>query len=161
AAVSNDGAIASAPGGFVGLIGGSISNVGTIHVPLGKIGLGSGEQVTLNPSGDGFLQVAVPTGAKTADGRALIDVAGGIKAAGGTIEIKAATAQQAVRDAVNISGALSARSVSGRSGNIMLDGGVGGNVAVSGKLSATGGKRQTGGTIVVTGNAVRLTSTAR
>jgi filamentous hemagglutinin family protein len=161
AGVSNAGVISSAPGGFVGLIGGSVSNAGTIHVPLGKVGLGSGEQATFNPTGDGFLQVAVPTGAVAADGRALIDVAGRIRASGGTVEIKAATAQQAVRDAVNISGSLSARSVSGRSGNIMLDGGAGGNVAVSGRLSATGGGRHAGGTIVVTGRNVRLTSSAR
>ncbi len=161
AGVSNAGIISSAPGGFVGLIGGSVSNTGTINVPLGKVGLGSGEQVTINPTGDGFLQVAVPTGAVAADGRALIDVAGQIRAAGGTVEIKAATAQQAVRDAVNISGVLSARSVSGRAGNIVLDGGAGGNVAVSGRLSATGGERYAGGTIVVTGSNVRLTSSAR
>ena len=161
AVVSNAGVISSAPGGFVGLIGGSVSNAGTINVPLGKVGLGSGEQATLNPNGDGFLQIAVPTGAVAADGRALIDVAGRIKAAGGTIEIKAATAQQAVRDAVNISGSLSARAVSGRSGNIVLDGGRGGNVVISGKLTATGGLRHAGGTIVVTGGNVRLTSRAK
>jgi filamentous hemagglutinin family protein len=160
ASVSNAGTISGAATGFVGLIGGSVSNGGTINVPLGKVGLGSGEQATLNPTGDGFLQVALPTGAVTANGRALIDVAGSIRASGGAVEIKAATAQQAVRDAVNISGSLAARSVSGHSGNIVLDGGGGGNVIISGKLSATGGKRHAGGTIVVTGNTVRLTSSA-
>src|SRR5204862_7225714 len=44
ARVSNAGAISSAPGGFVGLVGGNVSNDGTINVPLGKVGLGSGEQ---------------------------------------------------------------------------------------------------------------------
>ncbi|MGA2292709.1 beta strand repeat-containing protein, partial [Bradyrhizobium sp.] len=161
ASVSNAGTISSSPGGFVGLIGGTVSNSGTISVPLGSVGLGSGERATLDPTGDGFLQVAVPTGAVAADGRALIDVSGRIKAAGGSIEIKAATAQAAVHDAVNVSGALSARSVSGRSGSIVLDGGAGGNVVVSGKLAATGGKRHAGGTVVVTGNSVRLTSSAR
>jgi filamentous hemagglutinin family protein len=161
AGVSNAGAISSASGGFVGLIGGAVSNAGTINVPLGKVGLGSGEQATLNPTGDGFLQIAIPTNTQTSDGRSLIDVAGKIKAAGGSIELKAATAQQAVRDAVNVSGRLSARSVSGRSGNILLDGGDGGNVAVSGTLAATGGKRTKGGTIAVTGNNVTLASTAK
>ncbi|MGA2293540.1 filamentous hemagglutinin N-terminal domain-containing protein, partial [Bradyrhizobium sp.] len=161
AAVGNAGTISSSPGGFVGLIGGTVSNSGTISVPLGSVGLGSGERVTIDPTGDGFLQVAVPTGAVAADGRALIDVSGRIRAAGGSIEIKAATAQQLVRDAVNVSGSLSARSVSGRSGSIVLDGGAGGNVEVSGKLAATGGKHHAGGTIVVTGSDVRLTSSAR
>src|SRR5206468_2250714 len=41
AAVSNAGNISGAPGSFVGLIGGSVSNSGTISVPLGRVGLGA------------------------------------------------------------------------------------------------------------------------
>jgi filamentous hemagglutinin family protein len=160
AAVGNAGNIQGAAGSFIGLIGGSVSNSGTISVPFGRVGLGAGERVTLNPTGDGFLQVAVPTGATTADGRALIDVAGRVRAAGGTVEIKAATAQQAIHDVVRVSGSVSAHSISGRSGNIVLDGGSG-TVTVSGTLAANGGKRSRGGTVVVTGNKVALTATAR
>jgi filamentous hemagglutinin family protein len=156
AGVSNAGTISSAAAGFVSLVGGTVSNTGTITVPLGKVGLGSAEQATIDPTGDGFLQVAVPTGAAATDGRALIDVAGRINAAGGSIEIKAATAQQAVREAVNISGSLSARSVSGRDGSIVLGGGPGGNVVVSGTLSTTGGKRAKGGFIAITGRNIGL-----
>ncbi len=116
--------------------------------------------MTLDPAGDGFLQVTVPTGARAANGQALIDVSGRIRAAGGRVEIKAATAQQAVRDVVNVSGSISARSARGRSGNIVLDGG-GGTVTVSGKLAANGGRHNKGGTVVVTGNKVALTSTAK
>jgi len=160
AAVSNAGRISGTPGSFVGLIGGSVSNSGTISVPLGKVGLGAGEKVTLDPTGDGFLQVTVPTGATTANGQALIDVGGRIRATGGSVEIKAATAQQAVRDVVNVSGSIGARSVRGHSGNIVLDGGSG-TVTVSGTLAANGGTRSKGGTVVVTGNKVALTSTAK
>ncbi|MGL9619413.1 filamentous hemagglutinin N-terminal domain-containing protein [Bradyrhizobium sp. U531] len=161
AAVTNDGVISAAPGAFVGLIGGTVSNRGTINVPLGKVGLGSGEAVTLDPTGDGFLQVAVPTSATAASGRALIDVSGRIKSAGGRVEIKAATAQQMVRDVINVSGSVTARSIRGRSGNIILDGGDGGAVTVSGRLAANGGKASKGGVIVATGRKVALTSTAR
>ena len=158
-AVSNAGSISAAPGSFVGLIGGSVASGGTISVPLGKVGLGSGERITLNPSGDGFMQVAVPTGATAADGQALVNVAGRVSTGGGTIEIKAATARDAVRDVVNVSGMVTARTVSGRRGNIVLDGGEGGTVTVSGRLAAEGTGK--GGTVVVTGNKVKLTSTAR
>ena len=160
-AVVNAGTIRAAPGSFVGLIGGSVASSGTISVPLGKVGLGAGEKATLNPSGDGFLQVALPSSATTAKGQALIDVAGRIKAAGGSVEIKAATARQAVRDVVNISGTVSARSVSGRRGRIVLDGGDGGEVVVSGRIAADGGKTNKAGTVVVTGNKVTLASTAK
>lgn len=158
ASVSNEGVISGAAGGFAGLIGGTVSNGGTITVPLGKVGLGSGEQITIDPTGDGFLQVVVPTGAAMTDGRALVDIAGRIKTAGGSIEIKAATAQQAVRDAVNISGSLSAQSATGRSGNIILEGGAGGSVVVSGKLSAIGGKHSKGGSITVSSRNIELRS---
>lgn len=69
AAVSNDGTITAGSGGFVGLLGGVVSNGGTINVPLGRpIGLGAATQATLDPTGDGFLQVAVPSDATAADG---------------------------------------------------------------------------------------------
>ncbi len=82
AGVSNAGSITAAPGGFVGLLGGTVANSGVVSVPLGKVAMGSGEQATLNLTGDNFLQVAVPTNTKTADGQALIDVSGKVRAAG-------------------------------------------------------------------------------
>ena len=143
-----------APGGFVGLVGGTASNAGTISAPLGKIGIGSGEQATLDLNGDGFLQVAIPTNA-AANGQPLIDVSGKVKAAGGRIEIKAATAQQAVRNAVNISGTLSASSARRVGGEIILDGGEGGQVDISGKIAATS-KQAKGGTVQVGGQSIAL-----
>ncbi len=159
--VSNAGTISAGSGGSVALLGGRVSNAGIISVPLGKVGLGSAQQATLDPSGNGFLQVTVPSGATTLDGRPLIDVAGSIKAPGGRVEISAATAQQAVRNAVHISGNLSATSVSGHSGSITLDGGAGGNVAVSGAVTTAGGTAAPGGTIVATGHSVNLAPTAK
>jgi filamentous hemagglutinin family protein len=154
AAVSNDGAITAGSGGFVGLLGGVVSNGGTISVPLGKVGLGAATQATLDPTGDGFLQVAVPSTATTSDGKPLIEVSGKVSAHGGRVEIKAATAQAAVRDAINISGRVSARSVSGRNGSIVLGGGDGGNVRVSGTVSASG--RASAGRVAVSGRVVEV-----
>ena len=91
AGVSNAGSIAAAAGGFVGLIGGTVSNSGVVSVPLGKVAMGSGEQATLNLTGDNFLQVAVPTNTKAADGQGLVDVSGKVRAAGGLVQLKAAT----------------------------------------------------------------------
>ena len=163
AAVSNAGRINVGRGGFVALLGGTVSNEGRINVPLGKVGLGSGESITLDLAGDGFMQVAVPTASKTPNGKALIDVSGRISAAGGSIELKAATVREAIRDAVNVSGTLSARSVSGRSGAIVLGGGAGGNVIVAGRLSASAGRKAratNGGAITVTGHNVTIANNA-
>ncbi|MDO9413832.1 MAG: MBG domain-containing protein [Pseudolabrys sp.] len=158
-AVSNAGKVSVGRGGFVALLGGTVSNEGRIDVPLGKVGLGSGELITLDLAGDGFMQVAVPTAARTGNSKALVDVSGTIAAAGGSIELKAATVKEAIRDVINVSGRLSARSVSGRSGAIVLDGGLGGNVKVSGRLNASAGRKakaMQGGTIAVTGNNVTI-----
>ena len=153
AGVSNAGTISVGRGGYVALIGGTVSNSGNIMVPFGKVGLGSGELVTLDFSGDGFLQVAMPT---AAGGKgALIRNSGSITANGGSVIISAATAREAARNAVNISGQVQARSIGGRSGAIVIGGGEGGNVKVSGKL-VTNSSRGKGGDITVTGNNIKL-----
>ncbi len=153
AAVRNAGAITVGRGGYAALLGGTVSNSGSILVPLGQVGLGSGERATLDFSGDGFLQVALPT---AAGGKgALIRNSGTIKADGGSVIISAATAREAARNAVNISGLVQARSIGGRSGSIFIGGGAGGNVKVSGRLSATA-RRTTGGAITVTGRNITL-----
>ena len=153
AGVSNAGTINVGRGGYAALIGGTVSNSGNIMVPLGKVGLGSGELVTLDFAGDGFLQVAVPT---AAGGKgALIRNSGSITANGGSVVISAATAREAARNAVNISGEIQARSIGGHSGAITIGGGEGGKVKISGKLIATS-RHAKGGDITVTGNDIKL-----
>ncbi len=116
--------------------------------------MGSGEQATLNLTGDNFLQVAVPTNTKTADGQALIDVSGKVRAAGGSVQLKAATVAQAIRNAVNVPGELSVTSARASGGSIILGGGPGGDVSVTGRLKASG--RTAGGTIAISGHDVAL-----
>ena len=154
AGVSNAGSIAAAPGGFVGLLGGTVANSGVVSVPLGKVAMGSGEQATLNLTGDNFLQVAVPTNTKTADGQALIDVSGKVRAAGGSVQLRAATVAQAIRNAVNVPGELSVTSARASGGSIILGGGPGGDISVMGRLKASG--RTAGGTIAIGGHDVAL-----
>src|SRR6185312_15685532 len=151
--VSNEGAIRVGRGGYAALIGGTVSNAGSIEVPLGKVGLGSGEQATLDFSGDGFLQVAIPT--KAGGNDALVKNSGSIKADGGSVIISAATAREAARNAVNISGTVQARSIGGHTGSITIAGGAGGNVSISGRLSAAA-RKGTGGAIAVTGKDITL-----
>jgi filamentous hemagglutinin family protein len=153
AAVSNAGSITIGRGGYAALLGGAVDNAGTIVVPLGKVGLGAGEQATLDLSGDGFLQVAIPT---TATGTgALVANSGRILADGGLVMLSAAAAKDMARQAINMSGAIEAKSVSGVSGDIVLAGSDGA-VDVSGKIDATSADT-TGGSITVTGRAITLT----
>lgn len=166
ASVVNEGRITIAPGGYAALLGGSVDQAGTITVPMGKVGLGAGERATLDFSGDGFLQVAVPS-SPNGSTDALIRHAGRTSAVGGRVEIQAATARDAARSAINLSGIVEARSVGGRSGAIVLGGGAGGGVTVSGRLdvsarpssrtrAASRAPAVDGGSISVTGDAVRL-----
>ena len=154
ASVVNRGQILTGPGGTVGLLGSTVANEGLISAPLGKVALGSGEAATLDLSGDGFLQVMLPTSAVAANGQALVSNSGVIQADGGTVMLKAATVRQALREAVNMPGEISARSVSGKNGAIVLDGGAGGTVRVTGSLIADG--NTLGGRIDVTGANVTL-----
>ncbi|MDR3460769.1 MAG: MBG domain-containing protein, partial [Beijerinckiaceae bacterium] len=151
--VTNVGTITVGPGGYAALIGGTVANSGTISVPMGRAGLGSGEVATLDFSGDGFLQVGVPTHALGSG--ALVSNSGKILAKGGNVEIRAAQARDAARQAINMSGVVEARSVTGRNGDITLDGGDGA-VAVSGKLDVSS-RRGRGGGITITGRALALT----
>ncbi|TXI02366.1 MAG: filamentous hemagglutinin N-terminal domain-containing protein [Rhizobium sp.] len=154
APVMNAGAITINRGGYMALIGGSVANSGTITVPMGKAALGSGEQATLDLSGDGFLQVAVPT--KAGGRQALVSNSGRIAARGGTVQLSAAAAKDMARQAVNMSGTIEATGVSGRSGDIVLSGSDG-EVAVAGSIEA-GSARGTGGKVQVTGRKIRLSN---
>ncbi|CAN5872471.1 hypothetical protein BH11PSE12_BH11PSE12_20340 [soil metagenome] len=165
-AILNQGQIVTGQGGVVGLLGSTVVNEGLISASLGKVALGSGEVATLDLSGDGFLQVMLPTSAVAADGRALVTNSGVIHADGGTVMLKAATVRQALREAVNIPGAISSRSVSGKNGAIVLEAGEGGTVRVSGSLTADGNAMGgridvTGATVVLEGASLSATGTER
>jgi filamentous hemagglutinin family protein len=110
AVVTNAGRINVSDGGFAALLGGRVSNDGIITARLGKVGLGSGEMVTLDMSGDGFLSVAVPSSQlgnlRDGTGQALVTNRGTIRANGGTVYLSAATATNILRDAVNVPGSI-------------------------------------------------------
>ena len=152
APVTNAGTITINRGGYMALIGGTVANSGVITVPMGKAALGSGEQATLDLSGDGFLQVAVPT--KAEGNQALVSNSGRISARGGTVQLTAAAAKDMARQAVNMSGTIEAKGVSGRSGDIVLSGSDG-EVAVSGRID-TGNAKGAGGKVQVTGRKITL-----
>ena len=158
AAVTNAGRINVSDGGFAALLGGQVANDGIITARLGKVALGSGELMTLDLSGDGFLSVAIPTKdlgkIKGADGKSLITNSGKIIADGGVVELKAATAAGLLRDAVNVPGSIQANSVGVHNGRIVLGGGAGGRVRVAGRIRARGRHHANGGNVTVTGASV-------
>ncbi|AML52144.1 filamentous hemagglutinin N-terminal domain-containing protein [Falsihalocynthiibacter arcticus] len=157
ASVTNQGRVTIGRGGYAALLGGHVRNDGIVTVPMGRVAFGSGERITLDFSGDQFLQVALPTGE---DADVLIDNAGAVQANGGSIEMRAATARNAVRNAINLSGVAEARSVSVHNGSIVLGGGSGGGVNVSGTVNTRSASNAnagtTGGEITITGQDIVL-----
>lgn len=153
AGISNAGIVQVGRGGYAALIGGSVRNDGLVAVPLGQIGLAAGEQVTLDFSGDGFLQVALPTDAM-GDGP-LVDSPGTLSASGGMVLMTAALAREAARNTINLSGVVEATAIDGHDGAIIIRGGENGTVNISGRLSATS-EQGKGGIIQVTGKDIVL-----
>src|SRR5262245_21845025 len=174
ASVVNQGTIEVAPGGAVVLMGGRVANDGTIVANGGRVGFASAERVTVDLQGDGFLQVSVPT-ADADRAEALIRHTGRITANGGRVQMRAATTADVARAAINVSGAIEARTVtqveggvvfgaapSGAPGPVLrgkvtIDGGAGGSVKVSGPIVARGTTR--GGDISISGGSVATAGT--
>ncbi|CAN2535938.1 hypothetical+protein [Methylocapsa aurea] len=88
ASVVNKGTINAADGGYVALLGKTVSNDGTINAKLGTIALASGDAITLNFSGDSLLDVTIDKG--TYD--ALVENKGLIQADGGNVVLSAKAA---------------------------------------------------------------------
>ena len=131
---------------------------GSIEAAGGRIGLASGERVSVDVEGDGFLTVSVPTG--DADrARALIESTGQLGAAGGRVELRSATTADVARAAINLGGTVEAKTVArGKGGavafgSVVVDGGAGGAVSVKGRIAANGVR---GGSIKVLGKDVAL-----
>jgi filamentous hemagglutinin family protein len=150
--VTNEGTISVGKNGFVGLISNNgVKNDGLISVPAGKVALGTGSAVTLDPSGNGFMQILAPSTLADSDG---VSVDGRIHAAGGRVELKASTAERAIRDIVKVSGEVEVSSVRKVGGTVILDGGKSG-VSVTGKIRASSRKAK-GGRIAMGGEKITL-----
>jgi filamentous hemagglutinin family protein len=151
--VVNQGSI-NADGGYVALLGATVSNEGTIVAKLGTIALAAGNAFTLDVAGDGLLNVVVNQGAVDA----LVQNGGLIKADGGQVLLTALSAGNLLQSAVNNTGVIQAQTVESHNGTIRLLGDMqSGTVSVSGTLDVTGtGAGQTGGNVTVTGQHVGL-----
>ncbi|MEN9867660.1 MAG: hypothetical protein RL748_3250, partial [Pseudomonadota bacterium] len=145
-------------GGYISLLGQQVSNEGIISAQLGKVALAGGQAVTLDIVGDGLISAVVDQAAV----QALVDNQGLIQADGGQVLMSARSASALLETVVNHSGVVTANSLSGHGGEIRLDGGNQGVVAVSGTLQAKGEQAgERGGQIRVLGDKVGLLDRAK
>ena len=118
-------------------MGGAVDNEGTINANLGKIGIGAGKEITLDLSGDKFLQVSIPFSEaitlldqNAEELNTIINHAGTSTA--NRIDIDVGAAKNVVQRAVNIPGNLVATTASQQNGVITL--GSGSDIVVSGNM---------------------------
>jgi filamentous hemagglutinin family protein len=165
AGIINSGSITAAEGGLIALVAPHVRNDGLIQARLGKVTLGAADTFTIDLYGDGLINLALTDASlaqlKDAQGqpvKSLITQAGTIDVGGGNAVLVTAEAAKSMLDSlINMSGTILADSAVQEGGRILLLA-KGGNVDVSGNLSARG---TTGGQIDVLGDQVHLASTAK
>lgn len=133
--VVNQGSLKAAPGGYVALLGGQVSNQGIISAQLGTVALAAGSAVTLDFSGNQLIRVQVDAAALGA----LAENHQLIRADGGSVIMTAAARDALLSTVVNNTGVIEARRVDNQGGVIRLLGGTGngtegGTVHVGGRL---------------------------
>ena len=153
ASIINQGSIIASNGGYVALLSPSVTNQGLIAANAGKVVLASGDAMTLNLAGNNLIGLVVDRATQDA----LIANSGTITANGGTVLLTARAASDILKNVVNNTGVIEARSLVRQGGTVILDGGDSGVVANSGTIdvsSAEAGAQ--GGSISVLGKYVGL-----
>ena len=153
-AVVNKGTINAAEGGYVALMGKTVSNQGVISARLGSVALAAGNAVTMDVTGDGLLNMSVAQGAVNA----LVENGGLISADGGRVLLTTQAAGNLLQTAVNNTGMIQAQTIENRNGTILLLGDMqSGTVSIGGTLNASGtGAGQSGGAITATSHHIGL-----
>ncbi|MCC6716276.1 MAG: hypothetical protein IT555_00165, partial [Acetobacteraceae bacterium] len=160
AAVVNEGEITVRDGGLAALVAPEVRNSGTIRARLGRVALAGAESFVLDPRGDGLISFEVSREGPARQTRA--ENTGRIEAAGGSVTISAASARGIVAGVVNIEGQVVASSVGQANGVVSFGGGENGTTTVAGNVDVRGtGAGERGGRVAVTGDRVRVTSSAR
>src|SRR5581483_3204337 len=141
----------------VALLGGQVSNQGTITAQLGTVALAAGSAMTLDFHGNKLMSVKVDQGAigALAENKQLI------QADGGTVIMTAAARDALLNTVVNNTGVIEARTVQEQDGNIKLLGSSdGGTVNVGGTLDASAPNGGNGGSIETSGENVKVAGNA-
>lgn len=160
ATVVNQGLLNS-PGGYVSLMGKSVSNAGTITADLGTVAMTAGEKITLNFSGNSLFDVTIDKGVLDA----LVENKQLIRADGGKVIMTAKAADAVLSAQVNNTGIVQARTVGALLGGGTKTGSIrihayGGKAKIAGRLDASAPTGGNGGTIETSGDRVSIADDA-
>lgn len=164
AAVINQGTINAAPGGYVALLGGAVSNEGVINADGGSVALAAGNRASIALDGAGFISVqvdeAVLQNVYDLNGNRIYDAvsnSGEIRANGGYVVLDAKAAEGVFDNVINHSGIIEATTVGEQNGHVVFNGGDSGIVRISGDVNVRGDEEgETGGNVEVLGEKVGL-----
>jgi filamentous hemagglutinin family protein len=149
--VVNLGSISVNEGGYVVLLGKTVSNQGIISATKGMVSLNGADKVTLNFNGNSLASVTLDEGALNA----LVENKRAIYADGGTVILSAKAADELFSAQVNNTGVIQARTIDDLKGNIQLMA-HGGATRVDGVLDASAPALGDGGFIETSGDKVRV-----
>ena len=156
--ITNQGNITAADGGYVALLGNTVSNQGTITANLGSIALGAGSSATLTFAGDSLVKMQIDQ--STLDN--LAENGGLIHADGGTVLMSAGAKDALLASVVNNTGIIEAHTVQNQNGTIILQGGMtAGTTEVGGTLDASAPNGGDGGHIETSATQVNVADTAQ
>jgi filamentous hemagglutinin family protein len=149
-AIVNRGLIQAAPGGYVALLGASVSNEGQIVAPQGNVYMAAADAVSLPASA-----VAMPMGSS---GRIRLELTpasinaavanqkgGTIVTGGGQVYLQAAALNQAMASVLQ-SGSIDTTGEQGGAVHVLADGGT---IKVDGRITANSTKAAAGGDIII------------
>ena len=156
--VVNQGNINAADGGYVTLMGKSVSNQGVISARMGTVALAAGNAITMDIGGDGLLNLSISQGVVNA----LIENGGMIRADGGRVLLTAQAAGNLLNTVVNNTGVIQAQTIDNRNGEIFLLGDMqSGKMNVGGTLDASAPNGGNGGFIETSAAHVKVMDSAR
>ncbi|MES2510367.1 MAG: filamentous hemagglutinin N-terminal domain-containing protein [Pseudomonadota bacterium] len=156
--IVNRGTISAADGGYVALLGKSVSNQGVISAKLGSVALAAGNAITMDVTGDGLLNISVAQGAVNA----LVENGGMIQADGGRVLLTAQAAGNLLHTVVNNTGLIQAQTIVNRNGTILLLGDMqSGTMSVGGTLDASAPNGGSGGFIETSAAHVNIRDDVR
>ena len=151
--VVNQGTINATDGGYVVLMGKSVSNQGVISAKMGTVALAGGNAITMDVGGDGLLNLLISQGAVNA----LVENGGMIRADGGRVLLTAQAAGNLLNTVVNNTGVIQAQTIGNRNGEIFLLGDMqSGTVSVGGTLDASAPNGGNGGFIDTSAANVKI-----
>jgi filamentous hemagglutinin family protein len=161
-AVVNDGTITAGPGGSVTLLGGRVSNTGSIVADYGTVNLAAGRAATIDLAGDGLLRLEVGSDliSNSSGAANAVENSGAIQANGGQVLLTSSAMDSVFTNLINNTGVVRANRIDNSGGTIRLIGPEG-MVLSSGTLDASAGDDvSTGGSVAVLGDRVGMLGNA-